>query len=58
MVCKEKYESLVPPFNTKMDPQAVIKPMVLEDPSDFDVAVRVARRMFKLKHFRNRFRCK
>ena len=31
-----------------MDPsQAMIKTMVLEEPSDFDVAVRVARRVFK-----------
>ena len=28
-------------------PQAMIKTMVLEEPSDFDVAVRVARRVFK-----------
>jgi len=41
---KKKYKSLVP----KMDqPQAMIKTMVLEEPSDFDVAVRVARRVFK-----------
>jgi len=41
---KKEYKSLVP----KMDqPQAMIKTMVLEEPSDFDVAVRVARRVFK-----------
>jgi hypothetical protein len=32
-----------------MDPQAVIKPMVLEEePSDWDIAVRVARRVFQM----------
>ena len=42
--CEKEYKSLVP----KMDPsQAMIKTMVLEEPSDFDVAVRVARRVFK-----------
>ena len=42
--CEKECKSLVP----KMDPsQAMIKTMVLEEPSDFDVAVRVARRVFK-----------
>ena len=42
--CEKECKSLV----QKMDPsQAMIKTMVLEEPSDFDVAVRVARRVFK-----------
>jgi len=41
---KKEYKSLVP----KMDQsQAMIKTMVLEEPSDFDVAARVARHVFK-----------